>query len=191
MKRFLFQTSVENAEGSQTWYVDAKNETEALQKYSNGDCDIYASEVDVTSIGQPELAGETTLDDFGDFRPTQPKEHLPNMSEINRTIAYSAAATLHELGYEWKEGGWVAQQKGPEQEPLGHFYFDEGQWKQARDPISFPGCTKLYKAPQRKPLTRDQVKEIMLDDYKTATMQERADFMTGFRAAEAAHGIKE
>lgn len=44
---------------------------------------------------------------------------------------------------------------------------------------------------QRKPLTRNQVKAIMFDDYKTATMQERADFMDGFRAAEAAHGIEE
>jgi len=32
----------------------------------------------------------------------------------------------------------------PVQEPVGYFYFDEGQWKQASDPISFAGCTKLY-----------------------------------------------
>ena len=149
MKRFLFQTSVENAEGSQTWYVDAKNKTEALQKYSNGDCDIYASEVVVTSIGQPELAGETTLDDFGDFRPTQPKEHLPNMSEINRTIAYSAAATLHELGYEWKEGGWVAQQKEPEQEPNlgGHdVFFPVG--------ITRPTAEEVSRKPAQEPVAR-------------------------------------
>ena len=68
LKRFLIKTSVENAEGSQTWYVDAENEAEALQKYNNGKCcDIYANEVEVTWLGQPELAGETTLDDFGDF----------------------------------------------------------------------------------------------------------------------------
>ena len=44
---------------------------------------------------------------------------------------------------------------------------------------------------RREPLTRDQVKELMKPDYDTASMQERADFMTGFRAAEAAHGIGE
>lgn len=57
------------------------------------------------------------LDDIIELKEAlaQSKEHLPNMSEINRTIAYSAAATLHELGYEWKDGGWIAQQKEPEQ----------------------------------------------------------------------------
>ncbi len=73
MKRFLIQTSVENAEGSQTWYVDAETEAEALQKYDDGDCNIYADESEVTSLGEPELAGETTLDDFGDFPPPQPR----------------------------------------------------------------------------------------------------------------------
>ena len=67
MKRFLIQTSVENAEGSQTWYVDAKTEADALKKYNDGDCNMYVNEVEVTSLGEPELAGETTLDDFGDF----------------------------------------------------------------------------------------------------------------------------
>lgn len=72
MKRFLIQTSVLKAEGSQTWYVDADTEAEALQRYNDGDGDIYASEVDVTSLGEPELAGETTLDDFGDADTTPP-----------------------------------------------------------------------------------------------------------------------
>lgn len=60
------------------------------------------------------------LDDIIELKEAlaQSKERLPNMSEINRTIAYSAAATLHELGYEWKDGGWIAQQKEPEQEPV-------------------------------------------------------------------------
>ena len=79
LKRFLIQTSVENAEGSQTWYVDAENEAEALQKYNNGECDMYANEAEVTSLGQPELAGETTLDDFGDFndKPLAQPEQEP------------------------------------------------------------------------------------------------------------------
>jgi hypothetical protein len=72
MKRFLIQASVLNAEGSQTWYADAETEAEALQKYNNGDCDIYASEIDITSLGEPELVGETTLDDFGDLAATPP-----------------------------------------------------------------------------------------------------------------------
>lgn len=74
MKRFLIDTSVNNAEGSQVWYVDATSEAEALEKYEQGDCDLYASEVDVTSLGEPEISGETTLDDFGDFaeQPAQP-----------------------------------------------------------------------------------------------------------------------
>ena len=74
MKRFLIETSVENAEGSQTWYVDATSEDEALKKYEQGRCDLYASNVDVTSLGEPEISGETTLDDFGDFAE-QPAQH--------------------------------------------------------------------------------------------------------------------
>ena len=33
------------------------------------------------------------------------------------------------------------------QELAGYFYLDDGQWKQAHDPVSFPGCTKLYTTP--------------------------------------------
>lgn len=32
-------------------------------------------------------------------------------------------------------------------EPVGYFYFDDGVYKQAGDPISFPGCVKLYTSP--------------------------------------------
>ncbi len=36
-------------------------------------------------------------------------ESLPGMSEMNRHIAYSAAAKLRELGYEWDEKReWIA-----------------------------------------------------------------------------------
>ena len=43
-----------------------------------------------------------------------------------------------------------------EQLPVGYFYFDEGNWKQATDPISFSGCTKLYKqATSQTPSSRD------------------------------------
>ena len=76
MKRYLIETSVENAEGSQCWYVDASSESEALEKYREGGCDLYSSDVDVTSLGEPEISGETTLDDFGDFaeKPAQPQQ---------------------------------------------------------------------------------------------------------------------
>ena len=67
MKRFLIETSVENAEGNQTWYVDATSEAEALEQYEQGGCDLYASNVEATALGEPEISGETTLDDFGDF----------------------------------------------------------------------------------------------------------------------------
>ncbi len=77
MKRFLIETSVENAEGSQTWYVDATSEAEALEKYDRGDCDLYASNVDVTSLGEPEISGETTPDDFGDFAKDQSAQQEP------------------------------------------------------------------------------------------------------------------
>ncbi len=34
--------------------------------------------------------------------------------------------------------------QGVSVEPVGHFYFDDSVYKQAQDPISFPGCTPLY-----------------------------------------------
>ena len=67
MKRFLIDTSVENAEGTQTWFVDAENEQEALDKFSSGNCDLYESNVEVTRCGEPEISGEVQLDDFGRF----------------------------------------------------------------------------------------------------------------------------
>ncbi len=40
------------------------------------------------------------------------------------------------------------------------------------------------------PLTRERVKEILSEEgYDRANVQARVDFITGFRAAEAAHGI--
>jgi hypothetical protein len=76
MKRFLIDTSVENAEGTQTWFVDAETEEEALDKFSAGGCDLYESNVEVTLCGEPEISGEVPLDDFGRFAeqpaPVQP-----------------------------------------------------------------------------------------------------------------------
>ncbi len=46
--------------------------------------------------------------------------------------------------------------------------------------------------PASKPLTRDQVKEIMKEaGYEGASAQHRADFINGIRHGEAALGIKE
>lgn len=77
-KRYLIETSVKNTAGSQTWYVDATSEAEALEQYEQGECDLYASNVEVTSLGEPEISGETTLGDFGDFVDTpQPPQRQP------------------------------------------------------------------------------------------------------------------
>jgi hypothetical protein len=72
MKRFLIDTLVENAEGTQTWFVDAETEEEALDKFSAGGCDLYESNVDVTQCGDPEISGEVPLDDFGRFAEQPP-----------------------------------------------------------------------------------------------------------------------
>ena len=72
MKRFLIDTSVENAEGTQTWFVDAETEEEALEKYKSGFCDLYESNVEVTRCGEPEISGEVPLDDFGRFAEQPP-----------------------------------------------------------------------------------------------------------------------
>lgn len=66
LKRHLFITSVENAEGTQTWWVDAASKEDALAKFEAGNCEIYSSEVEVTKLGEPEYLGATSLDDFGD-----------------------------------------------------------------------------------------------------------------------------
>ena len=39
---------------------------------------------------------------------------LQGMSEINRAVAYSAAAKLRQLGYEWTGGEWAAPAAAPE-----------------------------------------------------------------------------
>lgn len=64
----------------------------------------------------------------------------PNAWEADAKITYAAmlAAAPHPVQSEQ-----VVEEFEPQ--PVGYFYFDEGNWKQANDPISFPGCTKLYK----------------------------------------------
>jgi hypothetical protein len=72
MKRFLIDTAVEKAEGTQTWFVDAETEQEALDKFSSGAGDLYESNVEVTRCGEPEISGEVPLDDFGRFAEQPP-----------------------------------------------------------------------------------------------------------------------
>ena len=98
MKRFLIQTSVENAEGSQTWYVDAETKAEALKKYNDGDCNMYQNEVDVTSLGEPELAGETSLDDFGDY-VTTPQRTWVDLTDEQMWNAYTGGSDIINLDY--------------------------------------------------------------------------------------------
>ena len=86
MKRFLIDTSVLNAEGSQTWFVDAETEAEALEKFKEGCGDLYESNVDVTSLDEPEISGEVPLDDFGSTSIPGPAKE-PNWSgQIGRLI---------------------------------------------------------------------------------------------------------
>jgi hypothetical protein len=209
MKRFLFQTSVENAEGSQTWYVDAKNETEALQKYSNGDCDIYASEVDVTSIGQPELAGETTLDDFGDFKPPQPTqpEQKP-VAEITvknghwiDTTGFAAVKNLADGLH--KLYTTPPQPKEPEQEPVayfnpqvkGGFYWAKPTKITAPVTVNVEPMPLYTTPPQRKPLTDEQAEALIEDlaEWSQYVEVDTAHQSLGkhVRQVLAAHGIKE
>lgn len=69
MKRFLIEAEVKAAEGSQTFYVDAETEEQAMDIYNNGGGNIYAHDVEVVDLGIPGCVGETSLDDFGDFPP--------------------------------------------------------------------------------------------------------------------------
>jgi hypothetical protein len=88
----------------------------------------------------------------------------------------------------------------PEQEPVA-WKLESGQaiWFGRTDPEAASALppdvtmTPLYTTPpQRQPLTSEQVKALLTEaGYDTATLQERADFITGMREAEAAHGIKE
>lgn len=69
MTRYLISTNVDNAEGTQTWYVDASTEGEALTKFKAGAGEIYSTEVEVTSLGEPAIAGIVDDDDTGEFEP--------------------------------------------------------------------------------------------------------------------------
>jgi hypothetical protein len=67
MKRFLIERSIASAEGTQTFWVDADSEEDALARHDAGEGGMYASECEVQSLGEPVVAGETGKDDYGDF----------------------------------------------------------------------------------------------------------------------------
>ena len=53
--RFRITCAVEKAEGQQTWVVNAKNEKEALGKHEAGRSEFEGEEIEITSLGPPEI----------------------------------------------------------------------------------------------------------------------------------------
>lgn len=102
MKRFLFQRSVENAGGTQTFYVDAETQEEAESIARDEGGEFYSEEVEVTALGEPEFCGETSLDDYGDedqpTRPappsTPPPRKEPDMTEDTKPATPAEAEEL-------------------------------------------------------------------------------------------------
>lgn len=64
-KRYLFDYPVKSTHGTQTFYVDAESPAEAMELLMLDGGTFYDQEIEVTDLGDPELSGETTLDDFG------------------------------------------------------------------------------------------------------------------------------
>ena len=79
----------------------------------------------------------------------------------------------------------------PEVEPVGFFYFDDGQWKQAHDPISFPTCTKLFTHPA--PEAKQPVNQQLLAELKDmgARYGLTSPGRAAIAAAEQAQGTKQ
>ena len=50
-------------------------------------------------------------------------------------------------------------------EPVGYFYFDDGVYKQAGDPISFPECVKLYTSPPNHTKAMRLALEALIDAF--------------------------
>lgn len=70
-QRFLFTAQIERAEGSQTFYVDADTQEEAMAALKNGGGDIYSQEVEVVSLSSFEFEQITSTDDYGDYPPSE------------------------------------------------------------------------------------------------------------------------
>lgn len=66
MKRFLFIEDVVSVSGTQTFYVDAETQEEALEILKSTGGTIYSNDYEITSYGdEPTFCGETTVDDHG------------------------------------------------------------------------------------------------------------------------------
>ena len=87
VQRYLFQRSVESAEGSQTCYVDAETLVDAERILRETGGDLYCEEVNVSSLGDPEFVGTTTVDDFGDFEVAPGGLPLPQACAGTEPIA--------------------------------------------------------------------------------------------------------
>lgn len=55
MKKYQIVVPVEQAHGHQIWEVEAESREDALKKYKEGQGEIVADEVEVTSLCEPEL----------------------------------------------------------------------------------------------------------------------------------------
>ena len=81
IKRFIIERAVAGAEGSQCFFVDAKSEQEALTLYEAKGGEIYDSECEITELGEPNIIGETDLDDFGDSKQTGHQSAITKLEE--------------------------------------------------------------------------------------------------------------
>ena len=55
MPEYLVICDVEGASGTQTWAVTAENEEDAVAKYKAGECEFVEEDIEVTSLGEPEV----------------------------------------------------------------------------------------------------------------------------------------
>jgi len=72
LKRFLFSAPVNDASGTQTFYIDAETAEAACERAEHRDTDgMYCDDSEVTDLGELELSSMevTTVDDSGDFPP--------------------------------------------------------------------------------------------------------------------------
>lgn len=136
MNRYLIVRSVDGAEGSQTFWVDAHDEADAIERHKAGEGGIHSEEINVTDLGAPEVCGETTPDDYGDFADLyQPKENPPH-------------------------------EEAEKQDPVMEIAEAEGRRIHARhkDPLTLEVGTKLYTHPAPMKPDGSEVYLIFFDD---------------------------
>ncbi len=151
-----------------------------------------------------ELAGKVAM---GQLVGNRPHESASN-PDAKREIAVIAGVDEYGPMLNWYTH-WVNFPVGTklytfpqpaQQKPIYQYQMANGSWidqtKESHDYNVRHGQATVRvvytSPPQRKPLTRDQVKKLITATvYDTTSPQERADFINGIRHAEAAHGIKE